>query len=114
MQDNKEKRNSPPKRGPMGMGVPEKPKNFSAAITKLMGSLKKFKVLILLSIILASLSAVLALASPNRLSKLTDEISKGLVINTKASSSLSNEILSNLNIEELPSLLKDIININIE
>ena len=112
MQDNKEKRNNPPKRGPMG--VPEKPKNFSAAIAKLIGSLKSFKVLILLSIVLAGLSAILALASPNRLSGLTDEISKGLVINSGSSSTLSNDILSNLNIDDLPSLLSNIINLNID
>ena len=75
MQD-KERKNNPPKRGPMGRGVPEKPKNFASAITKLTSSLKNFKVQIFLSIILAGLSAVLALSSPNRLSTLTDEISK--------------------------------------
>ena len=78
MQD-KERRNNPPKRGPMGRGIPEKPKNFSTAITKLTSSLKNFKLQIFLSIILAGLSAVLALSSPNRLSTLTDEISKGLI-----------------------------------
>jgi len=113
MQDNKEKRNNPP-RGPMGIGTQEKPKNFSTAITKLIQSLKSFKVLIFISIILAGLSAVLALASPNRLSRLTDEISKGLVINNESSTKLSNDILSNINIEELPSLLANILDINID
>ena len=62
----KERKTNPPRRGPMGKGVPEKPKNFSVAITKLAGSLKNFKVQIFLSIILAGLSAVLALAHARR------------------------------------------------
>ena len=115
MQDNKEvKRNNSPKKGPMGRGVPEKPKDFGTAIKRLTGSLKDFKVLILLSIILAGLSAVLALSSPNRLSKLTDEISKGLVINTKNANLLSEEILSNISEDKLPKLITNILNINID
>ena len=112
MQD-KERRNSPPRRGPMGRGVPEKPKNFGVAITKLTSSLKNFKVQIFLSIILAGLSAVLALSSPNRLSTLTDEISKGLIINTENSTKLSEDILSTLNKDKLSEIITSILNLNI-
>ena len=112
MQD-KERRNNPPKRGPMGRGIPEKPKNFSTAITKLTSSLKNFKLQIFLSIILAGLSAVLALSSPNRLSTLTDEISKGLIINTENATKLSEDILSTLNKDKLPEIISNILNLNI-
>ena len=113
MQDN-ERKNNPPRRGPMGRnkGVPEKPKNFGTAISRLASSLKNFKVLIFLSIILAALSAVLALASPNRLSSLTDEIAKGLVINTDNAKVLSEDILSNVSEENLPIMLNGILDLN--
>ena len=110
MQD-KDRRNNPPKRGPMGMGM-EKPKNLSTAIGKLVDSIKIYKKQILISIILAGLSAVLALASPNRLSTLTDEISKGLIINTESSSKLTEDILSTLNKEKLSETINNILNIN--
>ncbi len=112
MQD-KERRSNPPRRGHMGRGVPEKPKNFASAITKLTNSLKNFKVQIFISIILAGLSAVLALSSPNRLSTLTDEIAKGLVINTENSSKLTEDILSTLNKDKLPEIITGILNLNI-
>lgn len=94
--------------------VMEKPKNFSLAIKKLVTSLKKYKVFIMLAIILASLSAILALSSPSRLSSLTDEIAKGLVINTDGAKELSNDILSNISMENLPNTLKDILEINLD
>lgn len=112
MQD-KEQRNNHRGRVSMGRGMPEKPKNFASAITKLTSSLKKFKVQIFLSIILAGLSAVLALSSPNRLSTLTDEISKGLIINTDNGTKLSEDILSTLNKDKLPELISNILNLNI-
>ena len=112
MQD-KDRKNNPPRRGSIGKGVPEKPKNFSAAITKLTSSLRNFKVQIFISILLAGLSAVLALASPNRLSTLTDEIAKGLIINTENSSKLSEDLLSTLNKDRLPETITGILNLNI-
>lgn len=112
MQD-KERRSTPPRRGPIGRGVPEKPKNFSTAIAKLTSSLKNFKVQIFISIILAGLSAILALSSPNRLSTLTDEIAKGLIINTENSTKLSEDILSTLNKDKLPEIITGILNLNI-
>lgn len=54
-------------------------KNFKYAITRLIKELKKYKVLIIISLLLASLSAVLSIIAPNKLSDLTDEISKGLI-----------------------------------
>ena len=87
---NKENRRGP-RRGPNF----EKPKNFSEAIKRLLKELNIFKVFIIISLFLASFSAVLSIVSPNKLKELTDEISKGLVINTKNVEKLSKEIMNN-------------------
>ena len=89
-----EKRNHPPRNhGPMKSV--EKPKNFGEALSKLFKSLNGFKVLIITSLLLAGLSAILSLVSPNRLSDLTDEISNGLTINTENMEKLKNDLSTN-------------------
>ena len=108
--ENKRRHGPPPGRG---MNPGEKPKNLSVAITRLASSLGKFKISILVSLILAGLSAVLALSSPNILKDLTNEISNGLVINTEGSTKLQDDLLSNLDKEKLPVLLKDILGIEL-
>lgn len=108
--ENKRRQGPPPGKG---MNPGEKPKNLSVAITRLTSSLGKFKVSILISLILAGLSAVLALSSPNILKDLTNEISKGLVINTEGSTKLQEDLLSNLDKEKLPILLKNILDIEL-
>ena len=92
-----------PRRGP---GVPvEKAKNFKEAIKRLLKELKSFKVFIIISLILACFSAILSISAPNRLSKLTDEISKGLVINTKSLEKVTKEITTNMT-NTLPKVLR--------
>lgn len=110
---NEEKRNHPPRNhGPMKSV--EKPKNFGEALSKLLKSLNGFKVLIITSLLLAGLSAILSLVSPNRLSDLTDEISNGLTINTENMEKLKNDLSTNLNEETFPELAKNILNLNID
>ncbi len=80
--DNKQTNKGPGPRGQMGgMGVSEKPKNFKNAMIKLFRSLKGFKTLILVSIILAMVSSIFSIISPNKLSDLTDKITLGLIPN---------------------------------
>ena len=68
----------------MGRGAPaEKAKNFKGAMKRLFSELKSFRIFITIALILAMLGAILSISAPNRLSKLTDEISKGLVVNRK-------------------------------
>ena len=110
---NEEKRNHPPRNhGPMKSV--EKPKNFGEALSKLFKSLNGFKALIITSLLLAGLSAILSLVSPNRLSDLTDEISNGLTINTENMEKLKNDLSTNLNEETFPELAKNILNLNID
>lgn len=72
--------------------VNEKPKDFKLAIKKLVHYLKPFMVPIIVALILSVLSSVLSIIGPNKLSDLTDEISKGLGINTKNMELITNDI----------------------
>lgn len=56
----------------------EKPKNLKLALTKLMSYCKKELALIILALILAITGAVLTIAGPNQISKITDYIYDGL------------------------------------
>ncbi len=88
-----------PSRGPMGrMGrnVGESAKDFKGAIKRLFSELKSYRILIAIAIILAILSSVLSIFAPNKLSDLTDEISKGLVVNKDNLEKLSSNIQDNL------------------
>ncbi len=77
-----ENKSNAPRRGPGHGPNFEKPKNFKIAISKLLFNLKTFKIFILISLMLAMVSAILSLVSPNRLADLTDEVQKGIVLNT--------------------------------
>lgn len=88
----------PPKRGPgPRMNTGEKAKDFKKSILRLLKELKDFRILICISLILAALGSILSIFAPNKLSDLTDEISKGLVVNQENLETLSKEINSNIN-----------------
>lgn len=100
MKDN-EKNIKTPKRGPMGPGMNiqvEKPNNFGSAIKRLFREMKGHKILVSIGLILAVLGSILSILAPDKLSNLTDEISKGLVVNTKNIETLTNKINENINI----------------
>ena len=95
MSKNKQNNTAPPKgHGPMK--AQEKPKDFIGAIKKLLKSLKDYKALIILAVVLAAFSSILSLVSPNKLSDLTDEITKGITINTDNIKSLEEELTKNI------------------
>ena len=64
-----------------GRGPAEKPKNFRNAISRLFKELSHFKVLIVISLILAIAGAVLSIMAPDKLRDMTNEIQKGLMGN---------------------------------
>lgn len=78
--------------GPRGGAPIEKAKDFKGAIKRLFSELKKFRVLIIIALILAILGSILTIIAPNKLSKLTDEITDGLAINTENIKKLSETI----------------------
>ena len=64
-----------------GPAPAEKAKDFKGAIKRLFSELKPFKILIFIALILAILGSILTIIAPDKLSKLTDEISAGLMGN---------------------------------
>ena len=67
----------------------QKPKNLKAALSNLFSYCKKEAGIILFALIMAALGAVLTIAGPNQISKITDYIYNGLTggISTEASTS---------------------------
>ena len=103
-----ELKNTPRRRGPMGPGMggapAEKAKDFKVAMKRLFSELKKFRILIIIALLLATLGAILSISAPNRLSKLTDEISKGLAVNSDNLETLGQQVITNFDrgiIEEI-------------
>lgn len=75
---NEEVKSKPRNVGP-GPKLSEKPQDFKAAMKKMVIYLKKFMPYIIISLILASLSAVLSIVGPNKLSDLTNVITEGIM-----------------------------------
>ena len=87
-----------PKGGPMaGMNMPmTKAKDFKGSILRLFSEMRRERYFLIVALILAVLSSVLSILAPNKLSDLTDEISKGLVVNQDNLDVLTSSINKNL------------------
>ncbi len=112
-EDNKEK--TPKKQfgpGPR-MGSGEKAKDFKSAIKRLFKELNDYKILITISLVLAALGAILSILAPNKLSKLTDEIQKGLVVNKSNIELLTNEIKENISEEKIKEVIPQVLQMNL-
>lgn len=110
--------NRPQRRGPMGggrgMSVPgEKAKDFKGAVSRLVKELNKFKILMILSFILAIFSAVLTILAPDKLSELTDEISAGLTVDSDNLKELVNITTTNITEEKIQEIMPQILNIDV-
>ena len=83
---------------PMGpnRGVPETSKDFSGSIKRLFNSLNKWRYLLIISLVLAMISAILALVAPNKLSDLTDTITLGM--NPNINETIVNDIMKDKDI----------------
>ena len=82
-----------------------KARDFKGAIKRLLQELSGFKKLIIISLVLAALGAILTIVTPNILSDLTDEISKGLVLNKDNFEKLTKEVTSSLNEESISKVI---------
>ena len=80
--------------GPRG-GMPEKSKNFGAAMKRLFKELSSFKVVIGIAIVLAVAGSILSITAPNRLSELTDKISEGLIVKKDNMMSITEQVSEN-------------------
>ncbi len=86
--------------GPRRGANREKPKDFKSAFLRLIKELKDYKVQIIISLILAAIGSILAIMTPDKLSNLTDEISKGIMINKDSITKLQENIQKNMTINE--------------
>lgn len=91
-----------------------KAKDFGKAITRLLKELKPYKFLIIISIILAITSSILAIFTPNILSNLTDRISEGLIPNKENITIIKDSIESDLNEEVMKTTIPAILNLNLD
>ena len=101
-----------PNHGPNA--TPEKAKDFKGAIKRLISELNVYKILIIIAFTLAILGSILSILAPNRLSDLTDEISKGLVINQNNMEILTKKATQNLSEENLKEILPEILSPNLK
>lgn len=81
--------------GPRGPKM-DKSKDFVGSMKRLFKELKSFQILIAMALIFAILSSVLSIAAPNKLSKLTDAISEGLIVNVDEMQEISEKTTNNL------------------
>lgn len=84
----------------------EKPKDFKSAIIRLIKELKDFRILVLTALILAFAGSILAIMTPDKLSNLTDEIAKGIMVDKELIEKLQK------NIEINSTITKDRIEFN--
>ena len=82
----------------------EKPKNLSLTVKKLFSYLKSFMPFIIIALIFAGASSVFSIIGPNKLSDLTDELSKGLVLDKNKIEVISKDIPSTLNEENIKEI----------
>ena len=73
----------------------EKPKNLFGSLNKLLKSLKPWRVLLIVSLLLAVISAIFSIIAPRKLSSLTDEITEGIKPNTDKLTEINKLITSN-------------------
>ena len=76
--------------------VAEQSKDFFGAMKRLFKEMVNYKIMITMALLFAILSAILSIMSPNKLSKLTDEIQNGIVVNKDNIELISFNIMNNL------------------
>ena len=90
-----------------------KPKNLKKSLSRLVKELNKYKILIIISLLLAVVGSILSIITPNKLSSLTDEITNGLIINKENFTSLNEQIYFNYTNNNLKEIEIDNIKISI-
>ena len=94
-------------------GIPAaKPKDFKKSVKRIFIELGIFKYFILLAVLLSVLSSVISIFAPKQLSKLTDEITSGLMINNSNLVKISNSIKNNINSDSFKKRIVKILDIN--
>ena len=74
----------------------EKANDFSETIKKLFKNMKKWRVLVLIAVVFAASVSIISLITPNKLSDITDTITKGIAPNEEKLKEIGEVISSNL------------------
>ena len=98
---------------PGGARVQEKSKDFKGSMLRLFKNLKQWKYIMGISLVLAMISAILALVAPNKLSSFTDTITSGLTPNTEKLQEIGEKISVNLANADLANLPRILANANL-
>lgn len=91
-----------------GRTMPEKAKDFKGSMKRLIKNLGKWKNTMIMALVLAMISALLALIAPNKLSDFADTISEGLVPNTQKLTQITETITNNLSSDKAKNKLLNI------
>ena len=88
-----------------------KAKDFKSAILRLFKELKPFKVMIIVAVVLSTVSSLLAIFTPNVLSKLTNKISEGLIINKDNLNTIYTSVSNDLSEDKIKDFTSKIIDL---
>ena len=104
--NNRDNENKAPQRRMHGpnRGNFEKQKILCLTLKKLFSFLNSFIRFIIIALIFAGASSVFSIIGPNKLSDLTDELSKGLVLDKNKIEVISKDISSTLNEENIKEI----------
>lgn len=112
---NENRKTSAPRRGHgPGGNAGEKPKNLSLTLKKMVKYLKPFMPVLIIALVLAAASSVLSIIGPNKLSDLTDELSKGLVLNKEKLTSITDDIKETLSEENFKKVSLEVMSVKLD
>ncbi|MCX4249102.1 MAG: ABC transporter ATP-binding protein [Bacilli bacterium] len=89
---------------------PEKSKNFLGSIKRIIKSLNNWLYLLVFALLLALVSSILAIISPDILSDLADTITDGMAPRVENISKVSEKITSSFNDEDMSNKIKNVMN----
>ncbi len=95
---------------PGGPRVQEKSKDFKGSMIRLLKNLKPWKIIMIMALTLALISAILSLIAPNKLSDFADLISEGLVPNTEKLQEIGEKVGENLATTDIQSKVPKLFN----
>ena len=94
---------------PHGPRTNEKSKDFFGSMKRLIKHLNPWKYIVIMALVLAMVSAILALIAPNKLSDFTDIITEGLKPNTEKLEEVTKTISSDFTEDKLEVKIKNIL-----
>lgn len=79
---------------PMSRGATVKPNDFSGSLKRLFKQLKQWHVFMIIALVLAMTSSILALVAPNKLSDVTDALTDGLTPNVEKFEEITQDVFA--------------------